>query len=746
MQEHGHGAGSGAGRPLEGMLARSRLDVMMLLFLGGVLCLQVPPVSGQTKGAEGSEVAGDSPAVRVAASTVLVDVVVTDEHNRPVTDLRMGDFEIWDDGVMRSVDYVWLVSPGGVDFTQPESPTGPSGYVLREPAVVHPPQLVIFLLDHASLDYGNQPRWREALREYVQTRMEGNVEAAVFQVGRTFRMLQNFTSDRRALMRAFELLDPTGTAYAGDQAFLTSLAEESRESVETLGRTIDALVGLGPEAGPQARALVEQLLRQMKAAEAREAMYLGQRSYSRELQARVVLRAIQEIARALRPLAGRKTLVLVSEGFAVPAQVDRLLHECLEAANAARLAIYAIDGAGLEYRQPTEGGQLLEISALRAGDRKKAYGGLSQFDHAHEVGADVGKDTLRHLAVATGGKFVRFTNDFVSAVEGAIADAGTHYLLAFRPAGTEWDGRYHALEVRLKRPGLRIRARPGYWSIPPAASFLTGEEYRRLIFEDAGRKAPSPPFRVAVQTAVFPRDAERVPVFLEVEVPTSGLGTRTEEGATVLECRLVGIVRNTEGVVVTSFRGPDRVAMARSAAEVPPVLRWCGELRLPVGDYSLGILVEDAVAGRWVRVARGLRVLGRSGGWALSDVVLGLPDAGAGPGTLTFRGERMGVVPLAERTFDRRQPLAFFLEAYGPQDGAPAESSSPVLEIALVRGAHRVVLSREPLPLASAEPLRVARWIRLDGLSAGLYRLAISLVDSQGGVRSDSAVASFRIR
>ncbi|GAB4250190.1 MAG: hypothetical protein Kow00109_26150 [Acidobacteriota bacterium] len=727
-------------------MTRSRLHPAAILLLSSLVsCLYAIAVSGQNRPAERPQRPGDSPAVRVTASTVLVDVVVTDEHNRPVTDLRLEDFEIWDEGVARPVDYVWLVSPGVADVAGVASPARPAGYSLREPAVVHPPQLVIFLLDHASLDFGNQPRWREALQEYVQTRMGGNVEAAVFQVGRTFRLLQNFTSDRRALMRAFDLLDPTGTAYAGDQAFLTSLAEESRESVETLGRTIDELVGLGPEAGPQARALVEQLLRQMRAAEAREALYLGQRSYSRELQARVVLRAIQEIARALRPLAGRKTLVLVSEGFAVPAQVDRLLHECLEAANAARLAIYAIDGAGLEYRQPSERGQLFEISALRSGDRKKAYGGLSQFDHAHEVGADVGKDTLRHLAAATGGKFVRFTNDFLSAVEGAIADAGTHYLLAFRPAGPSWDGRYHALEVKLRRPGLRVRARPGYWSLPPAASFLTGEEFRRLVFDGAAERRPAPAFRVAVQTAVFPRSADRVPVFLEVEVPTQGLATREEDGATVLECRLVGIVRDTEGGVVASFRGPDRVAMARSAADVPPVLRWCGELELPAGDYSVGILVEDAVGGRWVRVARGLRVVGRDGGWALSDVVVGLPDAGAQPGTLSFRGETMGVVPLAERTFDRRQPLAFFVEAYRPADGASGAAPRE-LEVALVRGAHRAVLSREPLPAEPREPLRIARWIRLDGLSSGRYRLAVTLVDSEQGRPDDTAVASFVIR
>src|SRR5438552_2198283 len=46
----------------------------------------------------------------VSVSLVQLDVVVTDEHDRPITDLQTGDFEVFQDGQRREVTHVFHVS------------------------------------------------------------------------------------------------------------------------------------------------------------------------------------------------------------------------------------------------------------------------------------------------------------------------------------------------------------------------------------------------------------------------------------------------------------------------------------------------------------------------------------------------------------------------------------------------------------------------------------------------------------
>lgn len=688
----------------------------------------------------------DGGPLRISASTVLVDVVVTDRSNRPVTDLVPEEFLLFEDGVPRAIDHAWLVHPGFGNEQPGREPSSTStGWRLLEPTPVRVPRLLVFLLDYATLRVEHQESVRRALREFVDTRMAPNDLAAVFLVGRSFRMLQNFTDDRETLLDVLDVYDGSGSAYAGDQAFLTDLMSDARENVEVMSQVIDGLASSGPAAGPQVQLLVEQLMRQMKAAEAKEGQYLAQRSYSRELQGRSVVRAIEAIAMALRPMEGRKTMVLISEGFAVPAHIERDFYRAVQAANSARMAIYTIDGGGLRLREPSEQGPLFQISALRSGDRTKAYGGLSQFDLAREVGTDVAGDTLRYVAAATGGRYIHNTNDFLGALERVATDAGTHYLLAFRPSLETWDGRYHDLEVRVRRPGLEVRARPGYWSLPPGASVLTGEEYQRLMEPwpaSSGRKNGGE-LKIGLQTAAFPREDGVFSVIVEVEAPSAQFRVQREGEAAAIECRVAGLVRNAAGDVVTSFRGPDRLAITGNAEAVPETVQWLGRLQLPPGEYVLEVLVEDGPADRWGRVARGLRLVEESGDWDVSDLILGFPavDENARR-SLPFRGEGFSVSPSALRVSRRDQPMAFFLQVVAPEGSGNGAQGNLEMRVSLVRGVDQVVVSRERLVFPAPEPtLSVARLLTLGGMSPGNYRLVVFLESETGETRT--AVAGF---
>ena len=141
-------------------------------------------------------------------------------------------------------------------------------------------------------------------------------------------------------------------------------------------------------------------------------------------RAQVVSAALQSLARRLGDKApGRKSLIFVSGGFR-PAQPRAIVY----AANRNRVALYPLD------------------PDLEPADDESM---------------------LRSLAEQTGGTASINDPDLGPAIAQAIADLDHYFVLSFTQSGPE-DGRFHPVQVRIKRPGVQARVRSGYWA-PDAA-------------------------------------------------------------------------------------------------------------------------------------------------------------------------------------------------------------------------------------------------------------------------------------
>jgi VWFA-related protein len=102
-------------------------------------------------------------------------------------------------------------------------------------------------------------------------------------------------------------------------------------------------------------------------------------------------------------------------------------------------------------------------------------------------------DQFRSLASETEGQAVTMTNDLAAGMARATQHLSSFYLLGYTPTNTRADGRLRRIDVRLKPPGLEVRARRGYRA-------LTEEELRSM---NAAAAAPPPsPVASAVTTAL----------------------------------------------------------------------------------------------------------------------------------------------------------------------------------------------------------------------------------------------------
>jgi VWFA-related protein len=73
---------------------------------------------------------------------------------------------------------------------------------------------------------------------------------------------------------------------------------------------------------------------------------------------------------------------------------------------------------------------------------------------------------LQVLATQTGGRVLNSNNDISSEIASAVEDANAYYVLTFDGLVGDGPNEYHALEIKLAKPGLTARTRTGYYAQP----------------------------------------------------------------------------------------------------------------------------------------------------------------------------------------------------------------------------------------------------------------------------------------
>jgi len=183
------------------------------------------------------------------------------------------------------------------------------------------------------------------------------------------------------------------------------------------------------------------------------------------------LNGLSELVDSLGGLPGRKMLVHVSEGIPMTAgedvfglvdleygqasgsqltahryRVRRQFRSIVAKANANRVTFYTIDASG-SYTNTS-------LSAEH-GNHNRSF---VEIDFMYDSNR---QEPLLMLADGTGGQATIGTSNFSGALDRIAHDLNTYYSLGYQPTHVD-DGRYHTIEVRVKKPGLRARHREGY--------------------------------------------------------------------------------------------------------------------------------------------------------------------------------------------------------------------------------------------------------------------------------------------
>jgi len=393
-----------------------------------------------------------APTFRAGTDLVQVDVIVRDGRGEFVRALTATDFEIREDGTPQPIDFVELV-----DTVRPAATTDAGA---AAPPTPLPPRVFVLVFDEGHLTPGPFKRLQQAATEFLERYFHPQDIGGVVIGG---RMAGNrMTTKREDLIEAVRRAQLPNDAVAMHlemRKWPWFLNEQEALLIRSGDRTVYHAVerracnedpdecGEGPvsrqkiDIEPQIQAKAAQIAGRARAGAQR------------------VLAVLEAVANGLRRFDGRKTVVLLSEGFIAEEFMERLTAVTGAAARAG-VTFYALDARGLD--RGTQRGFLSAQTPTRGDGLLSA---MATFDYEG--------DAPNLLATATGGLVIRNTNDFGGALRIISEDAGTYYVLAYRPGNSTLDGRFRKIDVSVKRAGVEVRARRGYVASPDLPALLT---------------------------------------------------------------------------------------------------------------------------------------------------------------------------------------------------------------------------------------------------------------------------------
>lgn len=545
----------------------------------------------------GSDSSKSGPVFTSGATLVPVKVVVRDKNGNSVANLDKSDFILRDNGKPQIVERFSLAKSEVLTTSvRAISEDAPSLVPRSEGApIVIPTRFIAYIFDDVNTEIGDLMRARDAAIDQLKEAVDPSTRAAVFTVSGQTQL--DFTGDADALARTIRGIRrwsadngpsfdcPPLTYYwadrivtANDQAALDAAALEFVECTEGVDPDPEVLAEQMERARPTVRAMAFTAIGQ------------GQR------EAGLGLNIVQDVVRRMIVLPGERRIVYVSSGFFLDSSMRLNQKTLIENVVAAKVAISALDARGVYTvidGQVLQGRGVTGIAAAQQNQWRMQMQREFAFLRAN---------ILAELANNTGGMFISNTNDYAGGFRKLTAAHEVTYMLAFTPANLKYDGKYHKLDVKLKRrPGLDtknldISSRAGYFA-PKAGSRAEAavmEELRDAVF--AREETQDLPVDFHMRFSRPPGALEaRVAITVKVDLENARFHREKDLNADVLTIVTAAFdpngkfIKGLQHKINLRLRDETRETLAEQGG-----LDLTADLLLPPGAFLVRLVVRDS--------------------------------------------------------------------------------------------------------------------------------------------------------
>lgn len=383
----------------------------------------------------------DDDVVKITTSLIQIDVTVTDRGGKIIRDLKPEEIEIYENGKKQEISNFSFIS-NTREIAEGQAEPKPTGQAI--PVTPLKPEnvrrTIALVVDDLSLSFESTYYVRRALKKFVDEQMVEGDLVAIIRTGAGIGALQQFTSDKRMLYAAIERVKWNASGTGGIGAFAP----------------LEAKIDTGmPEEEPEPGE---------RTAEGREREF---NDFRTSVFATGTLGAVNYVVRGMSQLPGRKSIMLLSDGFKLftkdasgftdSGRVLESVRRLVDQANRSSVVIYTMDPRGLQ------------VTGLTAADNTAGRTPEEIQQAASDRNAELQntQDGLVFLARQTGG-FAIINNNDLSAGIRRILDDQSYYLVGYEPDEATFDPRtrrYNKLDIRVLRKGARVRYRSGFFGV-----------------------------------------------------------------------------------------------------------------------------------------------------------------------------------------------------------------------------------------------------------------------------------------
>ena len=594
-------------------MKRFVVQITVLVVVAGALVAQQPSPPPEEPGL----------VVRVTTRMVQVDTVVLDKEGHPVKGLKADDFTVTEDGVRQRI------ASFSERISQPANPAPPPvlppHVTTNRPAVTQTNAengtVAVLLLDGLNTPPQDRIYVKQQMLKFLARQYDPNTKLAVIALGNKLTVLQDFTRDPLLLRAALDhyLAETPALARSGGQ-METPSASVPAPTVNLPAQATGGPTGSGPDpglpatlaAGGSNASIFEDIAYMMDRFE-RES-----ENFSRDTRISATLSALEQIARFTSAQNGRKVLLWFSTGFpfsvvgdspsAMEAERDYgdQIRRTINLLNDAHVATYTIDAGGLvpeSLGDPSLSGRDSEGKIHLGIDANRALSGEAfQRFSTH--------DALETIARDTGGRYFGNSNDLDHAIQSALTESSSYYMLGYYPSNKRWGGKFRQIKLQVDRPGVQLRYRRGYFAVNPS-DWRKDNGERTLTAALTANSLPSTEVTFMARALPPAPDSDTV---VEFAVDPSTLSFQTEAGNLHYSTLQFEVQAFTpEGKLVkaevqtaeASLQEPtyERVRKQELPMNVP--------IRLAPGKYILRLGVRDNLTGLFGTADLALEVPGK---------------------------------------------------------------------------------------------------------------------------------------
>ena len=613
------------------------------------MCLLQQPAAGQAATQQQSEPASGTPAAdpaqgdaqqpqpvfRAGVNFVRVDVIVNDNKGEPVTNLTQADFEVLEDGKPQTVEQFRLIRVDGNPRPGDPPPRELRNRIDEEIEISKDDvRLFVFFMDDYHVRLGNSISVKEPLTRFVQTQIRPNDVVGIMYPLTPLDGI-TFTRNPATIISAIERFEGRKFDYRPRNLFEEQYARAPSEIVEQIRNQVvmTALRGLSSRLGG---------LR-----EGRKAIIYVSEGLTAMLppQLRVADASLGPLSSPIprSPMTGENSTREETAAFFAQSDLYSQMRDVFTAANRNNAAIYALDPRGLT---PFEFG--IDEAVGPNQDRRTLQ---------------MTQDTLRSLADETDGRAIVNRNDLLPGLAQIVKDSSYYYLLGYNSTLAPSDGKFHQITVRLKRRGLDVRARKGYWA-------LTAEDITKA--NTPAVETPKPvqnalaSISTSIQAGKYVRtwlgtsrgEQGKTRVTLLWEPLPQSPGLRRDQP---LPGRVSLIAANTKGDLVFRGRVPDAASSAPASTTAPGPQRITFDAA--PGQLELRMNVEETTGGTLDSEIRTIMVPDLTA----TEAAISTPRVHRARTVREFQtiAADPAAVPAVAREFSRTERLLIRFEVYG---------------------------------------------------------------------------------